>query len=256
MVELGWNGWLLAILAAAGIGISKSGLAGVSLVHVLVFAFLFGARDSTGILLPMLIIGDVCAVTFFGKKAIWGQVRKLMPPALVGVFVAWVVMHWLKEDAFRPIIGVIILSLTLLQISRLWRPQWFEKIPHSMVFAWMLGLLAGFTTMLANAAGPIVALYLIAISLPKHELVGTSAWFFLLLNLIKVPFSATLGLIRPETLMLNIVLAPAIIAGLFGGGWIVKRIPQKTFDALLLLFSAVASLRLMGFFSWVWELFQ
>ena len=111
-----------------------------------------------------------------------------------------------------------------------------------------MGLLAGVTTMVANAAGPIMALFLIAVSLPKLELVGTSAWFFFVINCLKVPFSVQLGLIHPGTLLLNAVLVPAIGAGLVAGRWCVTRIPQRLFDALLLAFAAIAALRLIGLF--------
>jgi uncharacterized membrane protein YfcA len=111
-----------------------------------------------------------------------------------------------------------------------------------------MGLLAGVTTMLANASGPIVALYALAIALPKLEFVGTNAWFFLIVNAFKVPFSLALGLIHGQSLSLNVALSPAILAGLLAGRWLVHRVPQRIFDALLLLFAGVASLRLVGAF--------
>jgi len=238
--------WLLAIIGAIGLGIGKAGLAGMSLVHVLIFAFLFGARDSTGVVLPMLLIGDVGAVTLYHQDARWDYVRKMMPPACVGVILGALLMRGLSDAAFKPTIGWIILSLTALQVARMYRPGWFGSIPHSIWFAWTLGLLAGMTTMLANAAGPIFAIYLLAIGLPKLQFVGTSAWFFLLINAFKVPFSLMLGLIHGQTLLLNVLLTPAIAAGLLGGRWIIRRVPQRVFDALLLSFAAIAALRLIG----------
>lgn len=240
--------WLLAVLGATCIGFSKSGFAGVGLFHVLVFAYLFGARASTGALLPMLIIGDVCAVLFFRQHARWDYVRRILPPALVGTLGGWALMHKLDDQTFRPLIGGIILVLALLQIARMWRPQWFADVPHAWWFVWSLGLLAGFATMLANAAGPIVAIYLLAVSLPKFEFVGTGAWFFLIVNLCKVPLSSSLGLIHLDTLTLNLLLAPAIVVGMLLGRKLVHRIPQRLFDTLLLVFAAVAALRLIGAF--------
>lgn len=238
--------WLLAIVAAAGIGIGKSGLAGMSLVHVLIFAFLFGARDSTGVVLPMLLIGDVCAVRIFHQHARWDYVRRMLPPACVGVVIAAVVMRGLSESVYKPIIGTTILGLTALQVVRLYKPQWFAGVPHARWFAWTLGLIAGGATMLANAAGPIFTIYCLAVALPKFELVGTSAWFFFLINAFKVPFSAGLGLIHGQTLALNAVLAPAILGGIFVGRWLTAHIPQRLFDGLLLAFAALAALRLVG----------
>ena len=237
--------YLLLIVAAAGIGISKSGFAGVGMLPVLIFALVFGARDSTGILLPLLVVGDCCAIAFFGKKVQWPQVRRLLPPALIGVLLGTLLMGRLSDAMFRPVVGSIILALTIVQVVRLWRPTTFEHIPHATWFAWSLGLMAGVTTMLANAAGPIVALYLLAVSLPKWELVGTSAWLFLVVNVVKIPFSFGLGLIDLQTLMVNLVFAPFIPLGMLVGKWLIQRVPQKLFDSFLLAFTAVAAMRLL-----------
>jgi len=245
MPELTTFQWSLMIIAAAGIGISKSGLSGLSMVHVLVFASVFGGRDSTGIVLPMLIFGDVCATRAYGQHANWNQVWRMMPPAILGVIVGWLWMHWLDETVYKPLIGSIILGLTLLQIARLWRTDWQANIPHSVWFAWTMGLIVGTTTMLANAAGPVFGLYLLALAVPKLEFVGTSAWFFLMLNVFKVPFSWSLGLIDLQTLTLNAILCPMIVLGMLLGKAVVKRLPQKIFDSLILVFTAVAAMRLL-----------
>ncbi len=218
------------------------------MIHVLIFAFLFGARDATGVLLPLLIVGDLCAVCYFGKQAQWNYIRRLLPPTILGVVIGWVLMTQLNESMFKPLVGMIILSLTCIQITRMWRPTWFEKFPHERWFAWTLGMLVGITTMLANAAGPVMALYLIAVSLPKFELVGTVAWFFLVINVFKVPFSFNMGLITTQSLALNAVFAPAVLPGMWLGRWLIHRVSQRVFDSLLLAFTAVFSLRLIGLF--------
>lgn len=248
MPHLTFSQWMLSILAGFGIGFAKSGFAGVSMLHVLVFIFLFGARDSTGVVLPMLIAGDIMAVIAFRQHARWEYIRRLLPPAITGIIAGWWMMQRLSDAAFKPLVGAIILGLTILQLARLWRPRLYENVPHRLWFAWFMGLLAGITTMVANAAGPIAALFLIAVALPKFELVGTSAWFFFVVNCLKVPFSVQLGLIHPGTLLFNATLVPAIAAGLFAGRWCVTHIPQRLFDALLLAFAAIAALRLIGLF--------
>ena len=239
--------WALAIAAAFALGVGKAGFAGLSIVHVLVFAFLFGARDSTGIVLPMLLVGDVCAVSAFHQHAQWRYVRRMLPPACVGVIAGAVLMRGMSNASFKPVIGTLILGLTALQFVRMLRPAWFGTVPHTRWFAWTMGLLAGVATMLANAAGPIFGLYCLAVALPKFEIVGTIAWFFFIINAFKVPFSVGLGLIDARTLLLNAMLAPAVIGGVLGGRWLVKRMPQRTFEILLLAFAAIAALRLMLF---------
>jgi uncharacterized membrane protein YfcA len=237
--------WLLAALAALGLGFSKAGLAGVSLFHVVVFALLFGARDSTGVVLPMLVFGDLCAVIALHQHVRWDYVRRMLPPACVGVGAAAFFMRGISDASFKPLIGVIVLVLAVMQAARMRWPNWLGSVPHSRTAVWTIGLLAGAATMLANAAGPVIALYCVAVGLPKFELVGTLAWFFFIINVFKIPFSAGLGLIRGETLMFNAVLAPAVVIGVASGRWIVHRLPQRAFDLLMLAFAAVAALRLI-----------
>jgi uncharacterized membrane protein YfcA len=238
--------WLLAFAGAFGMGISKAGFPGMSLVHVVVFAFIFGARTSTGIILPMLIAADVVAVRSFRQHAQWNYIRRMLPATIVGILVGFALMGRLDESLFSPLIGAIVLLLVVMQVVRMARPGLFGAVPHSHVFAWTMGLLAGVTTMMANAAGPIFVLYALAVGLPKYELVGTGAWFFMIVNLSKVPLSAGLGLIGPNTLTLNLVLLPAVFSGIAIGRWMTRRVPQRLFDGLLLTFAAVAALRLIG----------
>jgi uncharacterized membrane protein YfcA len=238
--------WLLAVAGAFGIGVSKAGFPGMSLVHVVVFAFLFGARASTGIILPMLVAADVLAVRAFRQHARWTYIRRMLPATCVGMLLGFVLMGRLDDALFAPIIGAIVLLLTVLQVARAARPGAFASVPHSHGFAWAMGLLAGVTTMMANAAGPIVTLYALSVALPKLELVGTIAWFFLIVNVMKLPLSAALGLIRLDTLTLNVVLLPPVFVGIASGRWLTHRVPQRMFDGLLLTFAAVAALRLIG----------
>lgn len=243
--------WSLILIAGLGIGISKSGLPGISLVHVVVFAQLFPGLASTGVVLPMLIMGDLGAVCLFRRHAQWGHVIRTLPPAVLGVVVGWGIMRWAQQVGlpgarFNPVIGGIVLVLAMLQIVRNLRPTYFTTVPHTRAFAWTMGFTAGVTTMMANAAGPVMGLYLLAVTLPKDQFVGTSAWFFLLINVIKVPFSMQLGLINGSSLMLNILLIPLIFTGLFFGRWVVRHLPQKGFDSLVLVFAMAAALKLLA----------
>lgn len=246
MPDFSLTEWLLAVAAAVGLGIGKAGLSGMSLFHVVIFAFLFGARESTGVVLPMLLVGDVFAVTAFHRHARWDYVRRMLPPACIGIAAAAWWMRGIDDDSFRPIIGAVILALTILQVMRTQRPEWFGDVPHTWWFAWTMGLVGGGATMLANAAGPIFAIYCIAVALPKYEFVGTTAWLFFIINAFKVPFSYGLGLIGGSTLLFNVVLIPAVVIGVLGGRWIIAHLPQQLFDRLLLAFAALAALRLIA----------
>ena len=232
-------------MAAICAGLSKAGFAGLGLVAVIVFASIFGARDSTGVVLPLLIAADIGAVGIFKQHARWDYIRRTLPPAAIGVVVGTLILDRLDNSSFRPILGSIILALTSMQLMRLRWPDLFGDIPHSRVVALTLGLLAGMTTMMANAAGPLVALYFVAVGLPKFEVVGTLAWFFFLINLFKIPFSVGIGVIHGSSLLFDLMLVPAVFLGLFGGRWLIHRVPQRAFDAMMLAFAGIASVRLM-----------
>jgi uncharacterized membrane protein YfcA len=245
MPDLSTLEWSLAIVAAVCAGLSKAGFAGMGLVAVIVFANIFGARDSTGVVLPLLIAADVGAVTIFRQHARWDYVRRTLPAAMIGVVIGTLIMQRMDNASFRPVLGSVILVLTALQLARLRWPDLFGNVPHSRGVSLGLGLLAGMTTMMANAAGPLVALYFVAVGLPKFEVVGTLAWFFFIINLFKVPFSAGIGVIHGSSLLFDAMLVPAVFIGLFAGRWLIHRVPQRTFDALMLGFAGIAALRLL-----------
>ena len=200
--------WLLAALGALGVGFSKAGLAGIGLLHIVIFAFLFGARDSTGVVLPMLLAGDVTAVTAFHQHARWDYIRRMLPPACLGVMLAASVMRRLDDALYKPVIGWIILVLAALQILRMWRPTLLGNVPHSRSFAWISGCSWAPRRCWRMPRGRSSLSTRSRSALPKLEIVGTSAWFFLLINAFKVPFSFGLGLIHGQTLLLNLLLVP------------------------------------------------
>lgn len=241
--------WILVVIGAFGIGVAKAGFSGVNFVHLVIFALLFGPRESAGLILPMLVVGDVMAVLAFRKHARWDYIRHMLPPAAAGVVIGAFSMWTIRDDAvFTPLIGWILVVLTTMQLVHMAKPALFAGAPHSRPFAWITGLVAGWTTMLANGAGPIIALFALAVGLPKFEFVGTSAWFFLIINVFKLPFSYGLGLIGGSSLALNFVLIPAIVLGVIFGRWLAHHVPQRLFNALLLAFAAVAAMRLIGLF--------
>jgi uncharacterized membrane protein YfcA len=238
----------MAILGAFCIGFAKAGFSGAGLVNVLIMAQLWGAKESTGVVLPMLICGDILSVLVYHQHARWDTIRRMLPPTVAGIVAGWGLMHWLSAGAYGPVIGGIVLVLVILQAWRRCQPNAFEHVPHSRPFAWSMGGACGFTTMVANGAGPVMTLYFLALATPKYELVGTMAWFFLIVNLIKVPFSLDLGLIYGNSLLFNLVLVPAIVAGIFAGKRLIRVVSQGLFDWLLLAFAAIAALRMIRVF--------
>ena len=250
-----WD-WTLIVLAAVCIGLSKTGFNGVALVSVALMASVLPAFQSVGVVLPMLIFADCFAVRSFQQHARWSEIWRVLAPARGGGAGGAVAMGFFNDPGhridviFKRLVGGIVLVLTGLQYIRTARPGWFAREAEAAgssgwLHGWAMGGLAGLTTMLANAAGPIMALYLLAIGLPKMELVGTSAWIFLILNLCKVPFNYHFGLITGETLRLNLLLLPGVAAGVLAGRWLLRVVPPAGFQQMLLAFALIASLRLL-----------
>lgn len=238
--------WSLVILAALCVGFGKAGFSGLGLIAVFIMAELFG-KASVGILLPMLIVADLSVYPMFRKYAGWGPVWKLLPPALVGMTAGFFFLDWLPEEEARAVIGGLILLMVVLQVFKKATPGRFAEMAKSRSFGIGAGTFAGVATMLANAAGPVFQLYFLSQKVAKMELIGIGARFFLLVNLIKLPFMGGLNFTTPETLMLNLKMVPFILAGVFFGRHFLKMISQRFFEIMIIGFASLAGIRLLFF---------
>jgi hypothetical protein len=235
--------WFLAAIGALLVGVAKTGITGLSLLFVSIFASIMPARKSTGVVLPLLLVGDVAAVLLYRKHAHWGHVWRLFPWAAAGVIAGAFAIGHMDERQTRVAIGVIVVALAILHLVRRARPG-DPKAEGAAWFAPLIGMLAGFTTIVSNAAGPLMVIYLLAMRLPKMEYMGTGAVFFLMLNLFKAPFMIWLGLITPASLLLDAELAPAVIAGTLLGRWLLGKINQRVFENVALALTLVAGAKM------------
>ncbi len=236
---------VLAMVAALCIGLSKAGFSGISMVSVFLLADLYGAKTSVGLALPLLIAADLMAYPAFMRHGSWRPVWKLLAPTLAGLAIGWWMLGSVSDLTVRRVIGGCIIAMVSLQAFRRLSPEKFLKMADSGGFGMGAGVLGGWATMLANAAGPVIQLYLLARKLPKMELIGIGVRFFLLVNLLKVPLNARLALITPDSLWENARLLPGVVAGILGGRWLIHRVPQAAFEWMIVAFSVVAGLRLL-----------
>ncbi len=238
-----FNLWLA--LGALSIGLNKGGLTGLGILFVLFFASVLDARASTGLVLPLLIVGDVCAIVVYRRVVAWPVFFRLLPPTLAGVVLGYYAFNLVSPRAFGPLIGWIVMSLAAVQVVRETQGTRLDQLFHSRAFGIGMGVLTGLTTMVANAAGPVANLYFLSIRLAKMNLIGTAAWFFFAVNCCKLPFSAHLGLINRESLHLTVMLAPFVLAGFVGGKYLAAIMPQKVFERFLLVCTFAGALRLV-----------
>jgi hypothetical protein len=241
---IGGDGWvlLMAVAASICIGLSKAGLAGTATLNVVLMAQAFGAKPSVGLVLPLLIAADLMGFWVNRGAGTWRQVWKIAPAAMLGVILGWVLLGRIDNHAARPIIGWVIVGLLIFHLLITTKAQATAFLSGHQGFSWVMGLIAGVVTMLANAAGPVMTVYLLAQHLPKREHLGVFSRYFLFLNLFKVPFSADLGIINSRSLLTNAVLLPAVVLGVILGWQILRRIPQKPFEWTLFVLTFLAAL--------------
>jgi uncharacterized membrane protein YfcA len=244
--------WQFAALAFAAllVGFSKTAVSGANTVSLAIFAAVLPARASTGILLPVLIAGDILAVLTYRRHAHWPTLWRLFPAVAVGVVVGTLFLVWADDAIVRTSIGMILLFMAGVTMWRR-RQADADGAPDGIssragrVKARSYGVLGGFTTMVANAGGPVMSMYLLSAGFRKLGFLGTSAFFFLIVNVSKLPFSAGLGLIDGRSLLLDAALVVFVVPGAFLGKWAVHHINQRLFEQLVIAATVVGGLQLL-----------
>ena len=247
--------WGFGVLAAFLVGVSKTGLPGAGMLVVTLLATVFGGRLSVGIMLPMLIFADCFAVAWYRRHAQWDKLVGLLPWVIAGMAVGAVAL-WAtgKASGHKDVLGVCIGVLVLIMLALYLLQDRLDKrmTPRSKLGVASTGVAAGFTTMVSNAAGSIMSIYMAAHKLPKKQFIGTLAWYFFILNLSKLPVYIVLSAVNPRRpvitmfcLRLDILMLPVIVAGVFVGKWLLPRISQKQFESVVLFLAGAAATKLI-----------
>jgi len=218
---------------------SKTGVHGAGMMAVPLLASVFGGQLSSGILLPMLCLADVFGVWYYHRHASWEHLKKLFPWAAVGTIAGTIVGGMINDEIFKIIMAIVILlSLGLM----LWLEHHKEDVPHYKWFAALTGTAGGFTSMVGNLAGSVMAVYFLSMRLPKNQFIGTTAWFFMVINWFKVPFHVfAWKTISFNTFFLNLITLPIIVLGAFVGIVIVKSIPERAYRWFIISMTLVAA---------------
>lgn len=248
MPDLSLLAWAALAVGAVTVGISKTALPGAN-IAVALFAAVLPAKPSTAALLLLLIVADVFAVAFYRRHADWSVLRRLVPPVLVGVVLGAVFLANASNTLVGRVIGAILIAVITLGLVQRRRAATSATAPPTRGRAFaqsaVYGSLGGFTTMVANAAGPVMSMYFLASRLQMTAFLGTAAWFFFAINLTKVPFAAGLGLYSTELLLMDLVLVPFVVGGALLGRAIVHRISQTLFERLVIVLSIAGALYLL-----------
>ena len=234
------------IIGAVLIGINKTAIPGLGVLPVVMLAITFETQMSTGLQLGMLAMADIIAVAYYRRHADWKIVLRLLPWALVGLVIGSLLLNFVIPpggNVMRRVIGIIVLALMVISfIHKRLKP---DQIPSGKGFAAFFGILMGSTTQLANAAGPVSSIYLLAMKLPKDKYLGCCAWFFLILNWIKLPIFIAEGRITWQSFQLDLLMIPFLIVGGVLGIVLLRKLPQKIFETVIQILVVVAAVRLL-----------
>jgi uncharacterized protein len=233
--------WALAIVAALLVGIAKAGLNSISIINVTILAMLFGSKVSTGILLPMLILGDILAVIYYKRHVDWAALARLSPYVIVGILLGVWIGRDLNEAIFKKMMACIVLSVVLTMIYLEYKP--LKSVSTSPWFSGFMGIGTGFTSMVGNQATGFATSYLMSMNLSKLHFIGTNAWLFLFVNLFKLPFHIfSWHTINTSSIGINCVLFPFQIIGFFAGVYVVKQINEARYRVIILWLTVLSAL--------------
>jgi len=236
MPELAVWQWALGLACALFAGIAKTGMPGVAIVIVPLMALVAGhAKTSPAWLLPLLLTGDVFALFYWRRNASGVRLTRLAPWVAVGIAGGAAALGF-PESVMKPLIGAIVSVMFVLYLVRRWKPGLLADTTHPVPY----GIAAGFATTVANAAGPVMNLFLLGQKLPKEEFIGTGAWFFFLVNASKVPIYASHSMFTRESVIFDLIVGPAVIAGALSGRWIVRNLSPVLFEWIVILLTAAS----------------
>lgn len=237
--------WCVLFVSALLIGMSKTGIQGISMLAIPFMALTFGAKPSTGIILPMLCFSDLMAVFYYRRSAEWRIIFKLLPAAIAGFGLALLVDKFIPPAEFKHLLAgclLFVIGIMFWDTRQKGGSKWTGKWWYGPFF----GLLGGFTTMIGNAAGPVMAIFLLSVRLPKYSFIGTSAWFFMVVNYLKVPLQVfAWHNINGQTILLNVCSIPFMIVGGLAGIYLVKRLPEKGFRDFTTVLTVISVLLLL-----------
>ena len=265
--------WILLMVVAALCGIAKTALPGAATIAVALCTAVLPAKESTGAILLMLMTGDLLAVWSYRRDADFHMLRRLVPAVLTGVGAGALFLHLASNDSTRRLIGVILLLLVAITLTQ--RRSTSRRAPDGASAAQapsppaptletqeatttlatsttsgrlarlVYGSLAGFTTMVANAGGPVTSMYFLACRYPVKAFLGTTAWFFFLVNLVKLPFSISAGLVNTTTMSLTAICAPVVIVSALAGRRLAEHMDQRVFEPVIVALTIISALPLL-----------
>ncbi|MBX3241402.1 MAG: sulfite exporter TauE/SafE family protein [Chitinophagaceae bacterium] len=235
------SNWLVLGVSAFVLGLAKAGLKGIDILNVTLMAIILGSKTSTGVVLPLLCVGDIMAVWYYNRHVQWKHFWLLAPWIVAGILVALWLGKDMNEEVFRRLMAVLIITVVLLMVYMEVKKS--VSVPKSRFFVAFMGLISGVATMIGNLAGPFANIYFLAMRMPKNEFIGTAAWLFLIINIFKFPLQLLVwNNINTTTLSIDLVLLPFLACGFWLGIKMVGYIKDEGYRRVVIALTLAGAL--------------
>jgi len=240
---------LISSLALIGFltGFSKTSIGGIGLVNAALLATILPAKESMGVMLILLIAGDLFAIGIYKRHVEWKMLRSLIWPIIFGIFVGVYFLSRATNESLKQTIGIIVLLLVILYpiSQRLQSSDFSLNLRYPKTLRLSLGVMTGFMSMVANSGGPPMSIYLLLRINTVLKFMGNNAWLFFMVNLFKVPFVFALGLLNFQSVSYIIPALPLVPLGALLGRKVIGKLNQELFQKITLISAALAGLNLL-----------
>lgn len=243
--DLTYTQVLIVASVALLIGMAKTGINGAGMLAVPLLATVFGGQLSSGIMLPILLLADVLGVWYYHRHASWKHLKILFPWAAVGVVLGTIAGSYINDQVFKVVMAatIVVSVVIMLWLEKLGSA---DKVPDKKSFAVATGVAGGFTSMVGNLAGSVMSVYLLSVRLPKNAFIGTTAWFFLVVNWFKVPFHVFVWkTIQWNTVLFSLATFPLIILGAYLGIILVRKLTDTMYRWFIIVMTLIAAMGML-----------
>lgn len=242
---------LIITMMAIGllVGVSKTAIGGVGLLSAALIAQAMPAKESTGVLLILFLVGDLFAIGIYKKHVEWKFLKTLIFPVLCGFVVGAFYLFHSTDNSLKRTIGVVVVLLVVLfPVSQYWQKHNDDiTIRYPRTLRVFLGSTAGFMSMIANSGGTPMSIYLLLRKNSVLNFLGNTAWFFFIINLAKLPFTFGLGLLDLKSLQYILPAVPMVAIGALIGRRFIAKIDLRMFQNITLISALAVGLKLIFF---------
>jgi uncharacterized membrane protein YfcA len=234
--------FVAVVIALLGflIGLSKGGFNTLGALLTPVLSLILPVTTAVGVLLPMLIVGDVFAITMYWREWDAPLVGRMLPLGIVGALVGTYLLATLSPNALRIALAIFVLLVVIYKVAsdRIAALAYQPRRWHAPA----VGALAGVASGMFNNGAPPFNSYLLLQKLPPRIFIATTALFFALLNLIKVPGFLYTGVLNVQLLLSLWWVFLFIPLGIWCARWLVTRVNQQTFEWIIIALLIASSI--------------